>query len=137
MVERFSVCIAGIPFLPRYSRFHPVYTFPRTSVEVVEPSCAVSGRSARLASAVCVVQLHAEHNVTRNSYMYYGTARLNALCACPGEHINRMKTEISWSKMGYRQYGRKNAQPFSVPVPVYPIPFLVLFPFIPQKNENG
>ena len=57
-------------FWPGYFRFHPVYTFTGTSAEAVEPSCAVSGRSARLASAVCVVQLHAEHNITRNSYMY-------------------------------------------------------------------
>jgi hypothetical protein len=49
-----------------------------------------------------------------------------------------MKTGISWSKTEYRQYGRKNAQPFSVPipVPVYPVLFSVPFPFIPQKTKT-
>jgi hypothetical protein len=53
-------------FLLGYSQFHPIYTFTGTSAEGVEPSYAVSGQSARLASAVCAVRLHAEHNVTRN-----------------------------------------------------------------------
>jgi hypothetical protein len=66
----------------------------------------------------------------------HGTARLNALCACPGERINGMKTGISRSKTGYRQYGRKNPQPYSVPVPVYPVLFSVLFPFIPKKRKR-
>jgi hypothetical protein len=38
--------------------------------------------------------------------------------------------------MGYRKYGRTNAPPFSVPLPVYSIPFLVPFPFIPEKTKT-
>ena len=66
-------------FWPGYSRFHPVYTFTGTSAEGVEPSCAVSGRSARLASVLFGCMQNITLLVTRTcmyltkkrvSYMY-------------------------------------------------------------------
>jgi hypothetical protein len=38
--------------------------------------------------------------------------------------------------MGYRKYGRKNALPFSIPLPVHSVPFSVPFPFIPEKTKT-
>jgi hypothetical protein len=56
--------------------------------------------------------------------------------AYPGSKKNGMKNRISWSKTGYRKFGRTNAPPFSVPLPIYSVPFSVPFPFILQKPET-
>ena len=48
----FSSVLPVSHFWLGYFHFHPVYTFTGTSAEGVEPGCAMSRRSARLASAL-------------------------------------------------------------------------------------
>ena len=68
MVERFSVRIAGIPFLteifPFLSRLYIHWDKRRGRWAELCRERAVSQ------TCFCAVRLHAEHNVTRNSYMY-------------------------------------------------------------------
>jgi hypothetical protein len=47
------------------------------------------------------------------------------------------KNRISGRKTGYQGYGRTNPQPFSIPVPVYSIPFSVPFPYFPEKTKTN
>jgi hypothetical protein len=49
---------------------------------------------------------------------------------------NGTKNRISRLKTGYRKYGQTNALPFFIPLPVYSVPFSVLFPFIPEKTKT-
>jgi len=46
-------------------------------------------------------------------------------------YYKRDKNGISRSNTVFRKYGRKNALPFSIPLPFHSIPFSVPFPFIP------
>ena len=81
--KRLSVFPSVLPvsrFWPGYSRFHPVYTFTGTSAEAVEPSCAVSGRSARLASALFGCMQNITLLVTRTCMYLTKTKSLIHVC---------------------------------------------------------
>ena len=46
-------------------------------------------------------------------------------------YYKRDENGISWLNTGFRKNGRKNALPFSIPLPFHSVPFSVPFPFIP------